>query len=450
MANLKTCLTELGQGLFLPEEAEKWARQQIEYQIFEKLKEFSSKKHSINRTRILGSSGKRTGIWVKMDYDCVVFVNEPPPKNPSDLKFEWDQILDEWEKALSNIRCKKRTHRGFDIKLHGLEIDLLIAFDATQESSSTDPNGQVNVQFENTLEVVNQLPPRFDKVKFAHNLSTSLSEQAVYFMKSKNAVTHELARVAKLWMKFAYPPEEYVSGKSTIIELIVVEAVKQSDDPNDILKCFREFLTLLKMYGQIKMTSKKSANRGRPPEHEPAIMDPSNPYNNLYDGKNVAHFLQIYSERADETLRTVDGACRLQKHRNRRTCIHLLYVKGSAERHGIPGKVGWPILYISLSQRKVHNVQKIKADERLDEKALNDLNFVCFNAAFVPVPQNKKLFRKYRKCLQRYLRWTAKIELVPDYDRKFTNSNFEFEYPVSWANGIRISARITQIATSHS
>ena len=457
--DFKIPLTELGQSLGLPDACDKWARQQIHKEIFERLKKYDPMEYSINRTKILGSAAKKTGLWVTMDYDCVVFVNKSPPKDPHELTTLWSQILEDWKKALKDIQSKICTHRGMKITLNGIEIDLLIAFDATGDSSSKGSRGRLSDQYKNTLEVVDYLHARFNKGRFSADLSTSLSELAVFFMKSKNPVTHELARVAKLWVHFAYPSKDYyVSGKSTVIELIVAAAVQKSRNSNNIEDCLVQFLELMIDYSNldIDLQSRKDLERqlkeGGVVEGGAVIMDPSNPYNNLYDGKNVEKFLELYSHRARETL------TKMNRHKMLDTgslpfwladppwltCLKFLYVDSSAERYGIyPPQVDpWrPTFYISLSQHKVYLPKLV---ESFDSNLAGDLmNFICFNAAFIP--RSVDSFEEYCDCLQKCLEWTADSNLAVDEDDSQSRDfNFIIEYPVaySWAEGIIIEANI--------
>ena len=204
-AGLRTSLSELGQSLTLPESSETFGRAFINNTVLEKLKRTRTT-NSINRTRILGSAGKHTGIWVKMDYDCVMFVNKDPlPWKVDQLDKEQQNILKEWEKILGG----EADHEGrrLVVSRQGVEVDLLIGFNAVANQAVT-PYSQKQA----LLSLVKH-QPLDHRIRLSKAYSPFLSEYSAEFMSNQSGVVHELVRVVKLWITFSGLIDRRVAGK---------------------------------------------------------------------------------------------------------------------------------------------------------------------------------------------------------------------------------------------
>ena len=439
---LKVTLSEFGQSLFMPEESDQKARQKINDKIFEKLRQ-AKLDYTVNRTVVFGSAEKRTGLWVNMDYDCVVILNVKKfPESLQEVKLLCDDILPKWQTALSGTKVERKP-QGLQFMLDGVDLDILVGFNATKDPTE---HGRPERQVANVLEVVKNVQPLEQRIEFARHLSTSLVEKGVDFIKTKSSVTNEVARVAKLWVQFAGPLEYKVSGKSTLIELICVEAMSRITNQYDILEGFKMFLAL--------MIGHKSWQIGRSFLEEldwdeysfmsktPFIIDPSNPYNNMYNGPRVKKFLKEYESRAAETLHKINQHREnefdlLPRERSSSNTsdwlvlLKLLYVQGSDERHGIKSGNEPQTLKIAMHLDKV---EFNSFSGQNNTSYTNLMRFICYHAAFIP--RNVKEFDPYVDCLQKALKVNTNVKIEKTSLVRGPEPPPNMVYPVKWCNGI--------------
>ena len=440
---LKVAFSELGQALFMPEENYDWAKNKINSKIFEKLRQ-AKMEYSVNRTIVFGSAEKHTGLWLNMDFDCVVMVNVKKfPSNLEERELLCKEILPKWENVLSGIKLERKLPGfGLNYRYEGIEIDLLIGFNATHDPSD---HGRSERQVANVLQTIKKVLPLEKRIEFARSLSTSLCEKGVGFIKTKSAVTIEVARIAKFWVEFAGSPK--VNGKSTLIELICVEAVTRSKNERDILECFKKFLELMIDHSSLRIGQEFLENLD-PDEKEymskpPYIIDPSNPYNNMYGGPRV-DFLKMYKERATETLHKLNRhpgdafAFKNPRDDDWLDLVSILYVTGSGERHGVKPSDEPTRFKIAVDLDKVDfNICKVFSG---DPSQYSDLmRYICCHAAFIP--RSVTVFEPYVECLQKALSVNTNIKVektVLARDGIGSCPSVNFRYPVKWCNGIWI------------
>ena len=425
---LKAALRELGAGIGMPEKSDKAARNWIHNNIFLPIEKYPCS-YTINRTRILGSAEKRTGIWVTMDYDCVIFVNKEHPIDIENLELEWKVILDDWEEALVEIPSKQRFSRGIKICHDGLDVDLLIAFAA--RGCSEDYRGeQMKLR-----DIIRELPSEQQRIHFSDRMSASLNELDIFYMRKQNAVCHELARIAKLWFYFNDPPSYYVKSMSTLIELLVMEAIKRCQDENDILEGFKKFLGMIidhqKLQIGVKETNDYLNRQSQITGRLEAAYHENNPYNDYHEGENVKRCLDEYKSKAEKTLSNIVDLDQdpmwfsLLKALCVTRVFHGPCCGGEAtEEYANLAVYVAPLPFQVMAPRQLDCP---KGDSRL-------MKFICFNAAFVPRNKN------HTEGLRKSLNWIKKWSVTEVKEIREDHFDFVMEYPSSNGRGIRVAA----------
>ena len=298
-------MRDFGQTLFLPDESDQRARQIIDRDVFATLKE-AKLGYTVNRTVIYGSAGKNTGLWVKVDYDSVVFGNlRNFPRTVKEVDSLSDEILTAWGALFPNLNII-RLPRGLKFSLRAIDIDLMLGFDTSWEPQYC---GSSIYQVERVMDIVRDIRPVKVRIEFARKVSTLLCKLGVDFMKQQSSVVHELARVAKFWVFFSCLTNKWAAEKSTIIELVCVEAAQSAQNKYDILDSFLNFLELVINHRYWKIGADRlqglSVEEKRYMSKVPFIIDPSNPYNNMYNGPRVESLLLELQNPAYETRKKI-------------------------------------------------------------------------------------------------------------------------------------------------
>lgn len=283
-------------------------------QIFNLLKERS--RFNIDRVSIGGSAGKKTAIF-NSDLDCVVFVNV-------DTLSDIENVLDDFEDIFLLAQLPKltriwKTRFSIQFNYDDYDVDLLPAINFIK-SSQLPPNSEICS--EQAYEVLENI---YNNKDLSYHYSSALVETQLSFMRKQSSFVHDLVRLCKLWNK-SLLIDEYISGRSTLVELIAVYAgiaeEKRScfDDRRSLLSAFNHFLKLIENFKQLKiefdfdpLAPQRSINNfswlkdnKEVKKYVPYVIEPSNPFNNL--GKNVKEAqikqLQMY---AAETIRRLQG-----------------------------------------------------------------------------------------------------------------------------------------------
>ena len=232
---IELLIRTLGQLLFMPEDSDTKARRLIDEEVFSKLKTPNSR-YSINRTVIMGSAEKHTGVWPNMDYDCVIFLNvKPVPNTTKEVKKAQNRILKDWENVLGDV-CKLHDWVVV-VSLDGMDLDLLVAFTIPSVSSQQDGIMKI-VKSKNNVKA---------RVNLCCAFSTSLAETMVNYLKNEGSVTHGVIRVVKLWLKFS-GLGIHAQILNTLLEIVCVYAVKTAENGNSVLEVFKQFLHLLTVH----------------------------------------------------------------------------------------------------------------------------------------------------------------------------------------------------------
>jgi len=237
-------LTALSHSLKIPDEVLKKGNERMQ-EIFLLLQKKS--RYRLDRCRLTGGVGKKTSIFIKFDFDCTIYVNDVDPP--------FEKLLDEWDDILilnlSNFNGQTNvTKRSIQFKIEEFEFDILPA------PNYAGPNNDIKQQASIIWKrIENQYPLEGKKISDAY--SSGLSELALQFIKKQSAFVHDLCRLAKCW-NCTISFEGYVSGRSTIIESLAVNAGQEeeqaainSDKSRCMLRAFRRFLLCLTRYEQI-------------------------------------------------------------------------------------------------------------------------------------------------------------------------------------------------------
>ncbi|CAF1390406.1 unnamed protein product [Adineta steineri] len=291
---LRGMLSNLSCQLAIPKEVRKTGNQHMQ-KIFLTLQKYSN--YKLSRCRLLGGVGKKTSISLKFDYDCVIYVNnvDPPFK---ELLGEWNGILNHHLRNISGII--KVTNYSVQFEVDGFKFDILPASNYTGSINKTE--SQANIIYKK----ISQEKMDSKKKDIAYLYSSGLSELALKFMKKQSGFIHDLCRLAKFW-NCTIVFDQYVSGRSSIIEYLAVKAGQDEEESTinrkrSILSAFRRFLSYLADYNQINIIFTDVYDESLIMKCEkPYLIDPTNPYNNFLD--RVPHdFLPTLAKCSNETL----------------------------------------------------------------------------------------------------------------------------------------------------
>jgi len=155
-------------------------------------------------------------------------------------------------------------------------------------------------------ERIRQLP---HPAKDSYFLSGSLTETSIEFIKKQSPFAHNLIRLAKFWNKTIFI-QEYISGRSTLIELIAIYAANKEEkyDRQSILRGFKSFLVLMKDFKTLnivfEMFYKRNEVETYVSSQSPLILDPSNPHNNFAHDitENVINKFKEFAETSIKRL----------------------------------------------------------------------------------------------------------------------------------------------------
>ena len=292
-------LTSLSQNLAVPDELLKKGNEYMQ-KIFLLLQKYSSSK--VDRCRLLGGVGKKTSLSVKFDYDCVIYVNDLDPP--------FDHLLDDWHDIfllhLPELKGEmKMTNYSIQFKVDEFDFDILPA--PNYKGVDHDLMSQANIIWKK----ISQETTGRKRAKISRLYSGGLSELALQFIQTQSSFIHNLCRLAKFW-NCTILFEQYVSGRSSILECLAVKAGQEEEqaatnDKLSLLRAFRRFLISLTKNQQIAVMFFQYYDQNRVPMPErPYVIDPSNPYNNLL--ADVADdFLPTLTKYAAETLKRLDN-----------------------------------------------------------------------------------------------------------------------------------------------
>ena len=272
-------------------------------------------KYTIVRTRLLGSTEKKTSIAGRIDFDCVIYVE--------DCYFPFTEVIDDFENILTQKfrpESYRVTNHGLAaISIQGVKFDIMVATNfltGKQIESSTRQRRAALVRAKAQANgLLCKIKQSDNAQQMAKDNSAGFSELAVEYVKKKSAYCHELARICKYWNS-NLPIETYVSGRSSIIELLALQSgvreekmrKRQNLGKRSLLRGFKRFLEDMRDIKNLNRTFYCFFYHNKDvPIHirqqRPLLLDPSNPYNNFLDIDRKV--MEQFSDLAKETLRKI-------------------------------------------------------------------------------------------------------------------------------------------------
>lgn len=234
-------------------------------------------RYIIRRVAKAGSVGKQTAINVKLDYDCLFYIEAHAGKVEETLRVFLDEVDNILTLNFADLAGKQTQHTdSFFYK--GFYFDFLPC-----QHLDLDPEKQVRGALqaqEKTLKV-------------------SLSEGTVIFMKEQSSFVHQLARLLKFWSHSVLVPG-FFNGRSYTMELFAVLA-SEEEFQGDLLRGFRLALDKINHFTRLQ----KAWYRFYGPEEAkesasvcPLLLDPTDPSNNLLAEDRWPFFDKLHSGEA--------------------------------------------------------------------------------------------------------------------------------------------------------
>ena len=181
---------------------------------------------TIRRVAKAGSMAKHTAINVKLDYDCIFYVEEQAAS--SAVRGFLDDVDNILTLSFPDLAGRQTQHAdSFFYK--GYYFDFLCCQHLDQQ-----PEQQVRKALhtqEDTLKV-------------------SLSEGTVIFMKEQSSFVHQLARLLKFWSHSVQVPG-FFNGRSYTMELLAVAAAEEETN-RDLLRGFRLALDKIRNFQKVR------------------------------------------------------------------------------------------------------------------------------------------------------------------------------------------------------
>lgn len=213
------------------------------------------------------------------------------------------------------LGAMRKTRFSIQFQYGGFDVDLLPAMDFVT-TPTKDPAS------EQAFFVLQRICEHKDK---AYYYSSALAETQLAFMRKQSPFIHDLVRLCKLWNK-SLLIDDYISGRSTLIELVAVYAGKKEEnrtcfqEKQSILSAFDTFLALMQNFGQIKvefhdfdpLQPQRSIDHYpdfKSNDHlkrtTPFVIEPANPFNNLAKGVKPSQ-MKLFEMFAAETRRRLN------------------------------------------------------------------------------------------------------------------------------------------------
>ena len=245
-------------------------------------------KTKVARVVKAGSVGKGTALSLKIDFDCVFFLEVGG--DPTSFLEDMEDIL---MLNFGITAAKKQKSLSFFHK--GFYFDFL---PAVQSVKAVQQHGTGEVQVKAALHSGHKPD------------SAELVEGTVIFMKEQSSFVHTLARLLKFWSHSLLVPG-FFNGRSYTMELIAVAAAEEMMD-EDMLRGFRIALDKIRNFRNMNVIFERFYRKEDVPnlrDTRPLLLDPSNPWNNLLSADRLVFFEKLAGF-AEETLRRLEVAQR--------------------------------------------------------------------------------------------------------------------------------------------
>lgn len=249
---------------------------------------------SVDHCLLSGSLGKNTSV-LRPDVDAIVFLN----KKQLPLTDEIEAIVDLLKSKADSLGIipSSITRGSRTVKIefnNGIEMDLLPA--------CTFAPQVVYEQYSKVLECIKSYPENYS------SYSSSLGDIQLKFLKHQLGTTHQLIRLIKFWYK-SLSLDADIYGGSYLMEILCVTVCKESETQNSLFTNFKEALQKISNIDTLRIAFllEKESNgklrwkllqEGELEQHRNSfspfilerrnfIIDPSNPYNDLFNPKNL-------------------------------------------------------------------------------------------------------------------------------------------------------------------
>mmetsp|Transcript_14315 Transcript_14315/g.19752 ORF Transcript_14315/g.19752 Transcript_14315/m.19752 type:complete len:451 (+) Transcript_14315:295-1647(+) len=243
-------------------------------------------KFKILRVMKAGSMGKKTAISIKIDYDCVFFIDKETDK----VKFldDLDDIL-----TLNFNVSNKQSFNAISFFFEGYFFDFLPGIFVAE-----NPEEQIK----------NVIALNDNKLKIG------LTEATVIFMAEQSSTVHQLARLLKFWSHTVLVPG-FFNGRSYTMELFAAMACEESPLDSDLLYCLRVALDKIRNYHKVNKFWLRFYSKEEVARHhvnlegsQPVLLDPADPSNNLLGADRCLFFEQLakFSQTTLDRLEAVE------------------------------------------------------------------------------------------------------------------------------------------------
>ena len=356
------------------------------------------------RKAVVGGAEHKTSIWVKMDYDCVVFVN------PGDVVADWrrkdvgdkldaieKKVGDDWARfmrpnaVIAGTEAKVFKHLdSWRVELEFCEGefsgDLLIGINAISPKEDFTPKRQAT----NMFNILNSYPEeRKKQIALKKIYSVSVMQNAIALLDAKSCQAHEVARLAKFWSRFCCPLPHKVPGRSYLITIVATDAVgKEKQFHLDLFKCFLTRMTQpeqLSIDDSVGKNDNKASNR---------VMDPGNCFDNYLEGStpmenaHIKGFLSLCRKTAQQTLSLIEEYQQISDP-TWENLSDVFDIAGALDRHDlrhIPTKYVFSVDEFDITSGRPCFFPKIVtlSHSGLRSEAKKVMFLVCCAAAFIP------------------------------------------------------------------
>lgn len=257
---------------------------------------------TIARCELVGGAEKKSSIYLKVDFDCVVVVNDIQPS-------QFEEVLDNFEDILlSNFEIEeseiKKTPRKkpktLQFTLEGVDFDVVLAI-----GPGVRTEGDAKMLLNRAKQT--ERNQDFEAAKKLMKMQNDLSEMAVQFVKKQTPFVHEFIRLCKYWKNTLFfelvSNSAYVYGCSSIIELLAINAgLKHHGNFSLSFKSFLETVKNIKTCGiTFEGTYYRADQIPTSVKKQPYLIDPANPYHNYLEDVEDFHLVE-FSRFASVTL----------------------------------------------------------------------------------------------------------------------------------------------------
>ncbi|KAJ8024752.1 2'-5'-oligoadenylate synthase 3 [Holothuria leucospilota] len=265
---------------------------------------------------------KRSDASGIINIDLYIYYDQNPPFT--------NQICQLAEIISSNYDQSKVTEVGIFFKCKGVNFNLMAARNCLLpefENPDGDENRVREAQHARALNRVQCTDE--DKSLYI----TSLSCLSVLFEETRDSFSHSLSRLAKYWFSRHKLANKVVDGMR-IMEYLGVHSAGEEKTSGDLAKAFSRFLTMMTTPECIVVFWMEYYDSSDIPEsvryQRPLLLDPCNPYNNMFAYGNNAYYINHMKGYARRTLKRLNNAERIFKRSGLQGDFEDMFVQESS------------------------------------------------------------------------------------------------------------------------